>query len=249
MISQIRLIGFDMIEIMAGQRFSTRRKKSGSGLVWGGLAIGFIVVMIKWGVPWFVNILAGPAAPKGGGVNTAADIVPPQIPVLFPIPEATNSANLKIEGFTEGNVEVNLFKNDELFMNSKTDDKGAFKIDLKLSDGENKIQVKARDAAGNESQSVVKTVMYDKKASEVTIDAPKDGDEIFGKNNQTIAFSGKVTKVDSVVTVNGNFARVDVDGKFSVMVKLSEGDNNVVIKATDKAGNIVEKTVKVKLTF
>ena len=51
------------------------------------------------------------------------------------------------------------------------------------------------------------------------------------------------------MTVNGNYARVDANGNFTVTVRLNQGDNDVLIKAIDKAGNTSEKIVRVKLTF
>jgi len=226
-----------------------RNKKNGSGLLWGVLAVLFVVFMFKWGMSWFINILAGPAGEKVTNINTGDDIVPPQIPSLFPLPEATNSATIRVEGYTEPNVEISIFRNDDLAMNDKSDDKGAFRVEFKLNEGANRIQVKARDERGNESQSVVKTVIYDKQALTVAIESPQDGTEIFGQNNQNIPVSGKVSKPEASVTVNGNFARVDSEGKYTVTIHLSQDDNDITVKATDKAGNTAERTVKVKLTF
>lgn len=234
---------------MAGVKFSTRRKKGGSGLVWGILAIVFVVVMFKWGMPWFINFLAGPSGPKVTDINSSEDIVPPQTPTLSPLPEATNSATLKIEGYTEADVEINVYRNDELAMNDKSDDKGTFKVELKLNEGENRIQVRAKDKNGNESQSVVKSVIFDRRGVDLTVDSPTDGTEIFGQKNQNVPFSGKVSKPGTTVTVSGNFARVDANGNFTVTVRLNQGDNDVLVRAVDKAGNVAEKTIKVKLIF
>lgn len=234
---------------MAGERFSTRRRRGGSGIVWGVLAIGLIVVMFKWGLPWFIDVLAGPAALKAPSVSSGEDIVPPQIPALSPLVEATNSATLMIEGYTEGRVAVDIFVNDAQVVSTYSDDKGMFRSELKLSEGSNKIQVTAKDNAGNSSQSVVKTVNFDKKGVEITVDSPKDGSEVFGQNNQNVTFSGKVSKPDASVNINGNYARLDANGNFSSIVRLSQGDNNISVKAIDRAGNTIEKTVRVKLTY
>ncbi len=234
---------------MAGARFSTRKRKGGSGLLWGVLAVVFVVVMFKWGLPWFINFLAGPTGPKVTDINSSDDIVPPQTPTLFPLPEATNSAGIQVEGFTEADVEINIYRNDELANSDKSDDKGAFRVELKLVEGENRIQVRARDKAGNESQSAVKAVIFDKSGVLLTVESPSDGTEIFGQKNQNVPFSGKVSKPDATVPVNGNFARVDAEGKFTVTVRLNQGDNDVTVKAVDRAGNVAEKIVKVKLTF
>jgi len=234
---------------MAGERFSARKRRGGSGVVWGVLAIVLVVVMFKWGLPWFINILAGPSGEKTVGVNSSEDVLPPQIPVLSPLVEATNSATLKIEGYTESNVEVKILLNDVEATNTNSDDSGLFKAEVKLSPGSNKIQAVAKDGAGNTSQSVIKTINFDVKGVEITIDSPKDGSEVFGQNNQNVTFSGKVSKPDASVAINGNYVRLDSNGNFSSIVRLSQGDNNVSVKATDKAGNTVEKTVKVRLTY
>ena len=84
---------------------------------------------------------------------------------------------------------------------------------------------------------------------EITVDSPRDGSEIFGQSNQNVTFSGKVSKPDASVNINGNYVRLDATGSFSSIVRLNQGDNNVSVKATDRAGNVAEKIVKVKLTY
>lgn len=234
---------------MVGERFSTRKRRGGSGIVWGVLAIVLVVAMFKWGLPWFVDVLAGPSALKAPGVSSSEDIVPPQIPAISPLPEATNSATLKIEGFTEAKMEVSVRLNDTETSNTNSDDNGFFRAEVKLSPGSNKIQAVAKDGAGNTSQSVIKTINLDLKGVEITIDSPRDGSEVFGQSNQNVTFSGKVSKPDASVNINGNYVRLDSNGNFSSIVRLNQGDNNVSVKATDRAGNTIEKIVKIKLTY
>lgn len=234
---------------MVGERFSTRRRRGGSGVVWGVLAIALVVVMFKWGLPWFINVLAGPSGQKVANINQGEDVVPPQIPVLSPLTEATNSATIKIAGYTEAKVEVNIRLNDAEATGTNSDDNGFFEAEVKLSPGSNKIQAVAKDGVGNTSQSVIKTINFDAKGVEITVDSPKDGSEIFGQNNQNVTFSGKVSKSDASVNINGNYVRLDANGAFNSIVHLNQGDNSVSVKATDKAGNTTEKIVKVKLTY
>ena len=226
-----------------------RKSRGGSGVVWGVLAVGLVMVMFKWGLPWFINILAGPSGQKATDINSSEDVLPPQIPVLSPLAEATNSATLKIEGYTESNVEVKILLNDAEATNTNSDDGGLFKAEVKLSPGNNKIQVVAKDGAGNTSQSVIKTINFDVKGVEITVDSPRDGSEIFGQSNQNVTFSGKVSKPDASVNINGNYVRLDATEGFSSIVRLNQGDNNVSVKVTDQAGNTAEKIVKVKLTY
>lgn len=234
---------------MAGDRYSYRSKRNRSGLAYFILTVLFVFFMVKWGVPLFINLVAGPTGTKGGLLSSSEDNVPPQTPILSALPEATNSAQIEIAGYTEPNVEISVWRNGEMAASDKSDDRGSFKVDLRLIEGENRIQVKAKDEKGNESESLVKTIVYDKSEITITVESPADGAEVFGKNSQNLTVSGKVSQPEATVTINGRFARVDGEGKFSVAIRLNEGDNDLVVRAVGKAGNAAEKTIKVKLTF
>lgn len=234
---------------MPVDRYRYRSKKNKSGLIYFILTVVFVFFMVKWGVPLFINLVAGPTGTKGGLLSSSEDNVPPQTPILSALPEATNSGQIQIEGYTEPNVEISVWRNEGMAASDKSDDQGSFKIDLRLTDGENRIQVKAKDDKENESESVVKTIIYDKSEITLTVESPADGAEVFGKNSQNLTVSGKVSQPEAAVTVNGRFARVDGEGKFSVAIRLNEGDNDLVVKAVGRAGNAAEKTIKVKLTF
>lgn len=207
------------------------------------LSVVFLAVLIKWGVPAFINYISGPSVKKNDTPYT--DVVPPQIPQLSAVPDATNSASFVVQGYTEKNVDVELYINDALVDTKKSDDSGAFTLDGKLDVGQNRMLVKARDAAGNTSQSDARLITYDNKPVDLTIDSPKDGNQYYGSNSQTIDVVGSVSKPDSTVTVNGSFVFVGKDGKFDQRYQLSNGDNNIKVIAVDTAGNTSEKDFKV----
>lgn len=232
-----------------GDRNSYRNRKNKSGLIYFVLTVIFVFLMVKWGVPLFVNLVAGPTATKSNLTSGDDDNIPPQTPIISALPEATNSARIRVEGFTEPKVETSLWRNEEMFTTTQSDDSGSFGFDLDLTEGENRIQVKAKDDQGNESESIIKTVVYDRSEIVIIIESPTDNTEIFGKTNQNLTVIGKVSKPEASVSVNGSFARVDAAGKFSAMIRLNEGDNTIVVKATGRAGNTAEKTIPVKLTF
>ncbi|MFZ2201892.1 MAG: hypothetical protein WAV56_00695 [Microgenomates group bacterium] len=234
---------------MAGDRYSYRSKRNRSGLAYFILTVLFVFFMVKWGVPLFINLVAGPTGTKGGLLSSSEDNVPPQTPIISALPEATNSAQIEIAGYTEPKVEISVWRNGEMAASDKSDDRGSFKVDLRLIEGENRIQVKAKDEKENESESLVKTIVYDKSEITITVESPADGAEVFGKNSQNLTVSGKVSQPEATVTVNGRFARIDAEGKFSVAIRLNEGDNDLVVRAVGKAGNVAEKTIGVKLTF
>lgn len=204
--------------------------------------IVLIVVILKWGLPFFIDILAGPN--EKGKTKIVQETVPPIIPQLSALPEATFSGSVNVEGFSDAEVEVTVLVNDQNGDNANTDKNGAFSLRAKLSEGENRIQVKAKNKDNKESSSVIKIVTLDTKPLDLTLESPKDGSVFFGKNNQVVEFRGKVSKPQADVTVNGAFTKVGSDGKFSLMYRLSDGDNEITISAIDNAGNKAEKKLK-----
>jgi bacillopeptidase F len=202
--------------------------------------------MFKWGIPLFMNLVAVNGAQR---VDTSKDIIPPQSPIISALPEATNSARLYIEGFTEAEANVELLLNDQTDKMVKASGTGEFVFDsVLLIAGQNKIQLKAKDEAGNESLSEVTLIDYDNKPIELTIASPKDGSEYFGKINQVIDIKGSVDKANSQVTINNSFVQVDRSGAFLHRFMLSGGENIIKVVVLDKAGNSAEKSFRIIYT-
>lgn len=209
------------------------------------LSVIFVIVMFKWGIPLFMNLVAGNGAQR---INTESDIIPPQTPIISALPDATNSARIVIEGFTEAGATVELLLNDQSNKMITADEKGSFTFDALLIAGSNRIQLRAKDAKGNESMSGVTLVEMDSKPIELTLTSPKDGSEYFGKNNQVIDIKGEVDKAGSQVLINNSFVQVDRNGSFVSRYSLTGGENTIVILASDKAGNLAQKTIKLTYT-
>lgn len=209
------------------------------------LSVVLIIIIIKWGIPLFMNMVAGNVVVVK---PTQKDIFPPQVPILSALPEATNSASVEIDGYTEKDVSVELLLNDVVDKTSKADDSGNFSLNSSLKFGQNRIQVRAKDAAGNESLSDVELINYDNKPITLTISSPADGSEYFGKVSQVVDIKGSIDKTDGQVTVNNSFVQVGHDGSFDYSFPLSSGDNNITVSATDKAGNQDQKTFKLTYT-
>ena len=211
------------------------------------LSVVFVVLMFKWGIPAIINFMANSGGPST--VNTKEkDIIPPQVPLLSALSEATNSAKLVVDGYTEAGAKVELFVNDISTSIDKAKDDGSFKLEGKLADGQNRIQVKAYDEANNESQSIVKLITLDIKPVELTIDAPKDGTEYFGNNNRVVDIKGSISKPGAEAVINGAYVVVDDNGKFLNRFQLADGANKIEIVATDKAGNTTTKELNLNFT-
>lgn len=209
------------------------------------LSVVFVIVMIKWGIPLFMNMVAGNGAQR---VNIDNDIIPPQAPIISALPDATNSARIVIEGYTEAAASVELLLNDQVDKINVADQTGSFVFETSLISGQNRVQIRAKDSKGNESMSQVTLVSYDNKPIELTVSTPKDGSEYFGKINQVIDIKGEVDKAGSQVLINNSFVQVDRSGAFIHRFMLSGGENMIKIVASDKAGNTAEKTLRLIYT-
>ncbi len=209
------------------------------------LSIVFIIIIAKWGVPMFMNVVAGNVAV----VKTKEkDIFPPQTPTISALPESTNSASFEVDGYTEKAVQVELLLNDQTDKVSTADATGAFSFNSNLKFGQNRIQLRATDASGHQSLSDVSLVNYDNKPINLIVSSPADGGEYFGKLNQIIDIKGSIDKPGGQVTINNSFVQVEHDGSFIHSFTLSGGENDLTIVASDKAGNQDQKTIKLTYT-
>jgi len=225
-------------------RYKQKQKKNKSRF-YILLSVVFILVMFKWGLPLFMNIVAGNGAQR---VETNKDIIPPQAPVISALPDATSSAYLAIEGFTEANANIELLMNDTVDKIDIASENGSFLFNTSLVVGQNRIQLRAKDLAGNESMSGVTLINYDNKPVNLTVSFPKDGSEYFGKTSQVIDIKGDVDKSGSEVLINNSFVQVEKDGSFIHRFMLSGGNNTIKVVATDIAGNTAEKSLTIVYT-
>lgn len=209
------------------------------------LSIVFVFVMFKWGLPLFMDLLAGSGAKR---VTTGEDIIPPQSPVISALPEATNSSRILVEGYSESGASIELLLNDEVNKITKTDVNGYFVFDAPLLSGQNRVQLRAKDEDGNESMSEVSLVTFDSKPVDLVVISPRDGSEFFGKINQVVDIKGEVDKEDSQVTINSSFVMVNRDGTFVHRFMMNSGENEVKVNAVDPAGNMAEKTIRLYFT-
>lgn len=207
--------------------------------------IALLFILFQFGVPFLANaslFLSG-AQNKTEETKKAAGFIAP--PVLDALPNATNSANIKITGTSTQNQTVKLFINKRLVDTTTVKDDHSFVfVNVLLKNGENIIRTKAETKDEEESGfSNQYIVIFKKEAPTLSVDSPTDN-QSFGKDDKTTSVKGK-TNSGAKVTVNDFWAIVDNDGNFSYTLPLQSGENKIKIVATDEAGNKAEKEVKV----
>ena len=167
----------------------------------------------------------------------------PSAPRIENLPVATNSARLAVNGFSSGSTSVAIYLNGAKVGKVDVLD-GKFKYDdVSLDKGENKIEAKALNSSGDESDfSSAWVVIFDKEEPKLEIEGPQEGQFFFG-NNRIKVFGS--SEADAQVFANGFLASVNSEGKFEVFLSLLEGENTIEIKAVDPAGNTKTETRKV----
>ena len=161
-------------------------------------------------------------------------------PILNPLPEATNSAEVVISGTSLSGYNVLLYINGELDDREKVRN-DEFSFEKTLTEGENIIKLKA-SFKDRESEFTDPFVINIKTTSPILeIESLSDGQEV---SKQSFEVKGK-TDLGARVTVSGYWALMEVD-RFSYTIQLKDGDNEIKIEAVDEAGNKTEKIVRVK---
>lgn len=174
------------------------------------------------------------------------DIIPPTAPIFSQVPEATNQKNISLNGITEPGATVRIYVNGPEKERTTADNDGSFTfVDLKLGEGNNVIFAKAIDENGNESdKSKVFTIAFDDEKPEIEITTPQDGDEIKNLNRRVLVRGTLSEKAD--VTINARQAVVKPDNTFELLLGVDEGDVQIKVTATDKAGNKAETVISIK---
>lgn len=121
-----------------------------------------------------------------------------------------------------------------------------------LADGSHTITINASDNDGNAAAAVSATITVDTTPPTLSVASPTAG---LVTNNASQTVSGTTndstsSPVTVTITLNGvdqGTVTVGSDGAFSKAVKLAEGSNTIVVKATDAAGKSSSVTRSVTL--
>lgn len=207
-------------------------------------SIAFLAVFVFVVLPLTVRIfefLPGRPAPQAQQSNA----LPPQTPILFPILDATNSAQLSVAGYGEPDTLMTLYNNDVRVQEATTGKDGQFAFtDFALGEGTNALYVTSRNAENAESKSSLHEITLDTTAPALSISEPSEGAVITRRRDQVISVKGQ-TDPKTRAYLNGKFLFIDAAGNFSGTFQLAEGDNVLTFQAIDAAGNTTQKEVRV----
>ena len=211
----------------------------------GFLTILSIILVILFGLPLLVKFSVFLGNTKKVD-NSDEKLVPPLAPRLVIPYEATNSANISVNGFSESGVEVELFKNEVSIGKTQVTESGDFVFkSISLEEGDNSFSAIANSKnAGSSDGSIPVMVLFDNKVPVLKLINPTESEltvdyadfDIIGESEKGVS-----------VTINGKLAVVDDNGKFKLKVQLNMGKNELEVVVKDTAGN--ESKTKVTITY
>lgn len=203
------------------------------------LTILLAIAVLFWGIPSLIKLAIFLGELRGSRETVSGeDMIPPPPPILQPLSDSTNSATLRIEGFAEEGSIVILTINGRQVSETITESDGEFLFDtVALAEGDNTVSAQAVDNSGNQSQpSSSLRVNLDRTPPSLTLTEPMPGSTFVGPSEQDIVIRGS-SEPGVTLTLNGMFVILSQTGEFSTRLRLTEGENTIVVTARDRAGN------------
>jgi parallel beta-helix repeat protein len=139
----------------------------------------------------------------------------------------TNVRETTVSGRTEPGAKV--LVNGQALVNSG----GLFSLVVDMPSDSNLLNISVIDPAGN-ANSTATTVLVDLEPPALDILSPSDGHRSTARN---ITISG-TTEPFSTVTAWDRTATAGADGSFSLNLTILYGNNTILIRSTDRAGNV-----------
>ena len=212
------------------------------------LIMVFSYLALTWILPNFIGVIGSVKnfiQPKALKVNleNQTTLAPPVLNIPY---EATNTAQINIQGYSSPDLKVKLFIDDEEKQTTDVSSDGSFLFEnIDLSLGTNNIYGKTIDNGEESLASKTIKIIFDNEKPILELSEPEDGKKIQGERK--VRFVGK-TEIGTKVYLNGSQLIVDKDGNFSSDQSLSDGDNNFTVKAQVSASNLNEISRRVNFT-
>lgn len=166
-------------------------------------------------------------------------------PALDPLPEATNSASLKVAGIGDKESSVIILLNGKKQPKVMTDKDGKFiSTSIRLKEGENIINAVSTNGINESSPSTDIVINFIQDKPNLDIEKPAENEKVTSDENAYNILG--TTDPGNRITINGRYVIVSNDGTFQFKVNLSKGENRYKVIATDPAGNQTEdeKTIE-----
>jgi hypothetical protein len=192
------------------------------------------------------NVVRIAVTDRAGNPGTAEvpitrDSTPPPPPVFDAVASPTNLGSASLRGSVEAEALVRITREAADGTAAAVglvaaDASGRFVLpEVPLTEGENVFTAVATDAAGNQGEPGSDlAIVLDTVPPTILLGAPADG--LF-TNAATLAVTGSVDEPIAALTVNGLAASLDGRNFRREGLELLEGSNQVVVTATDLAGN------------
>lgn len=172
-------------------------------------------------------------------------VIPPQTPILFPTPDATNSAEISLSGYAQTDTTVTLYNNSVRVQEVSPNTDGQFVFQsITLTEGDNDIYVLSRTDKKSEAKSAQHLIVLDTKPPTLTITSPTDKTTITRRREQSLSILG-TTEPKTRVYIQDKLVFTNNQGNFSGQYQLGDGENVLKIRALDAAGNSTESTLTV----
>jgi flagellar hook assembly protein FlgD len=183
----------------------------------------------------------GPIRSASQGITLQVDTQPPTLRLVnFPDGLRVREPALGVQGLTDSDTAVWVTGNPQPI---GVDSQGRFSFQHRLVEGENQVEIRAVDPAGN-STRLARQITLVTTPPEVDISAPVDDEW----TNQALATVNGQAPPGSTLEINDRQVGVNADGSFQYEMLLEEGDNLIRVIATDDVGNITtqERLVHLK---
>lgn len=230
------------------EQISRKRYQRNIILIFVGIIILLIVFFVN-AVPLLINLSLFIENFRNDDnknvITNNTSYIPP--PVIDPLPNATNSANIIIKGTALPKQIIKLYINNTYTKQAAVAGDRTFVFkNVSLSKEDNNIKAKSIAVDKKESgYSQIIHIVYKNKAPQLTINTPTDKQIITDGGSQT-KIEGK-TDTGVQVTVNDHWAIVDNTGNFSYLLNLQKGENKINVIASDDAGNQTTSEIHVTL--
>ena len=159
------------------------------------------------------------------------------------IPTATNSGTFIVTGTLVNYDKLEFFLNDEKVKTKSINVNDTFTEEIgELIEGENDFYIRATNTeTKSKKNTAIYTIVLKESKPKLEINQPQDNDKT---SQQEIIVKGSTDK-EVFIRINYLPVVVDAIGNFETSVRLKDGENIIKITASDIAGNIEEKTLKI----